>query len=62
MKVSKNLIARIWKETDLKPHGLERYIVSNDPQFEQKGAAIICLYLNPPQDVGCSCVDTWRQR
>jgi len=36
MKVSKNLIARIWKEADLKPHRLERYMVSNDPQFEEK--------------------------
>jgi hypothetical protein len=31
MKVSKNLIARIWKEADLKPHRLERYMASNDP-------------------------------
>ena len=45
MKVSKNLIARIWKEADLKPHRLERYMASNDPQFEQKAAAIIGLYL-----------------
>ena len=39
MKVSKNLIARIWKEADLKPHRLERYMASNDPQFEEKAAA-----------------------
>jgi hypothetical protein len=36
MSVSKNLFARIWKESDLKPHRLERYMASNDPQFEQK--------------------------
>jgi len=41
MKVSKNLIARIWQEADLKPHRLERYMASNDPQFEEKAAAII---------------------
>jgi len=46
MKVNKNLIARIWKEADLKPHRLERYMASDDPQFEQKAAAIIGLYLN----------------
>jgi hypothetical protein len=45
MKVNKNLIARIWKEADLKPHRLDRYMASNDPQFEQKAAAIIGLYL-----------------
>ena len=39
MKVNKNLIARIWKEADLKPHRLERYMASNDPEFEEKGSA-----------------------
>jgi len=57
MKVGKNLIARIWKEADLKPHRLERYLASNDPQFEQKAAAIIGLYLNPPQNAAIFCVD-----
>jgi transposase len=57
MKVSKNLIARIWKEADLKPHRLERYLASDDPQFEEKAAAIIGLYLNPPQNAAVSCVD-----
>ncbi|HEV8412090.1 MAG TPA: hypothetical protein VGQ49_00755 [Bryobacteraceae bacterium] len=57
MKVSKNLIARIWKEADLKPHRLEGYIASNDPQFAEKAAAIIGLYLNPPQNAAVFCVD-----
>jgi transposase len=57
MKVSKNLIARIWKEADLKPHRLERYMASNDPQFEEKAAAIIGLYLHPPQNAAVFCVD-----
>lgn len=57
MNVSKNLIERIWKEAELKPHRLERYMASNDPQFEQKAAAIIGLYLNPPQNAAVFCVD-----
>src|SRR6202162_257581 len=57
MKVNKNLIARIWKEGDLKPHRLERYMASTDPLFEQKAAAIIGLYLNPPQNAAVFCVD-----
>jgi transposase len=57
MKVNKNLIARIWKEADLKPHRLERYMASNDPQFEEKAAAIIGLYMNPPQNAAVFCVD-----
>lgn len=57
VKVNKNLIARIWKEADLKPHRLERYMASNDPQFEQKAAAILGLYLNPPHSAAVFCID-----
>lgn len=57
MKVNKNIIARIWKEADLKPHRLDRYMASNDPQFEEKAAAIIGLYLNPPENAAVFCVD-----
>jgi transposase len=57
MKVNKNLIARIWKEADLKPHRLERYMASDDPEFERKAADIIGLYLNPPQHAAVFCVD-----
>src|SRR5438552_2051874 len=60
MKVNKNLIARIWKEADLKPHRLDRYMASNDPQFEQKAAAIIGLYLDPPQNAAVFCIDEKR--
>jgi transposase len=57
MKVNKNLIARIWKEAELKPHRLDRYMASDDPQFEEKAADIIGLYLNPPQNAAVFCVD-----
>jgi len=57
IKVNKNLIARIWKEADLKPHRLERYMASNDPQFEEKATAMIRLYLNPAQNAAVFCVD-----
>jgi transposase len=57
MKVSKNLIARIWQEAELKPHRLDRYMASNHPQFEEKAAAIIGLYLDPPQNAAVFCID-----
>lgn len=57
MNVNKNLIARIWQEADLKPHRLERYMASNDPQFEEKTAAIIGLYMHPPENAAVFCVD-----
>jgi len=57
MKVGKNRIARVWEEADLKPHRLDRYMASNDPRFEKKAAAIIGLYLNPPQNAAVFWVD-----
>ena len=48
---------RVWKEAGLKPHRIERYLASDDPDFESKAADIIGLYLNPPQHAAVFCVD-----
>ena len=42
-------VARVWKRAGLQPHRFERYMASNDPDFETKAADVIGLYLNPPQ-------------
>jgi transposase len=55
--VSKDAVHRVWIEAGLKPHRLERYMVSDDPDFETKAADIIGLYLNPPQHAAVFCVD-----
>lgn len=55
--VSKDAVHRAWKEAGLKPHRIERYMASNDPEFEAKAADIIGLYLNPPQHAAVFCVD-----
>jgi hypothetical protein len=47
----------VWKEAGLKPHRIERYLPSHDPDFESKAADIIGLYLNPPQQAAVFCVD-----
>jgi transposase len=57
MGVGKDLIRQVWREAELKPHRLDRYLASDDPQFEQKAAQIIGLYLNPPQHAAVFCVD-----
>jgi len=57
MGVSKSTVQRVWAQTRLKPHRLERYMASDDPQFEQKAADIIGLYLHPPQHAAVFCVD-----
>jgi len=55
--VSKDAVHRVWKEAGLKPHRMERYLVSDDREFETKAADIIGLYLNPPQHAAVFCVD-----
>ena len=57
MKVSKDTVQRIWQRAGLKPHRLERYMASDDPDFERKAADIIGLYLSPPQHAAVFCVD-----
>ena len=47
--VSKDAVHRVWQEAGLKPHRLQRYMASDDPEFEVKAADIIGLYWNPPQ-------------
>jgi transposase len=55
--VNHMMIARVWKRAGLRPHRLERYMASNDPDFENKAADVIALYLNPPQHAAVFCVD-----
>lgn len=55
--LSKSTVQRVWTQTRLKPHRLERYMASNDPRFEEKAADIIGLYMNPPQHAAVFCVD-----
>jgi transposase len=55
--VSKSTVQRIWARARVQPHRLERYMASNDPDFEEKAADIIGLYINPPQHAAVFCVD-----
>lgn len=55
--VSHMMVARIWQRARLQPHRLERYVASDDPDFETKAADIIGLYVHPPQHAAIFCVD-----
>src|ERR1700727_1859154 len=55
--VSHMMVARVWRKHALRPHRLEGYMASNDPDFETKAADIIGLYLHPPQHAAVFCVD-----
>jgi transposase len=55
--ISHMMVARIWAKHGLKPHRLERYMASNDPDFEAKAADVIGLYLNAPAHAAVFCVN-----
>jgi transposase len=55
--VSHMMVARVWQRAGLKPHRIERYMASDDPDFETKAADIIGLYVKPPQHAVVFCVD-----
>jgi transposase len=55
--VSHMMVARVWRKHGLKPQRIERYMASNDPDFQKKAADIIGLYLNPPAHAAIFCVD-----
>ena len=50
-------VARVWRRAGLQPHRMQRYMASNDPDFENKAADIIGLYVDPPQHAAVFCVD-----
>jgi transposase len=45
--LSKSTIGRIWKAFGLKPHQLDTFKLSNDPQFIDKVRDVVGLYLDP---------------
>jgi len=55
--ISHMVVARVWAKHGLKPHRLDRYMASDDPEFEAKAADVIGLYLNPPAHAAVFCVD-----
>ncbi len=57
LRVSHMMVARVWQRAGLKPGRIERYMASNDPEFETKAADVIGLYVKPPQHAVVFCVD-----
>lgn len=51
------LMTRASKRSNLKPHGIARYMALNDPDLETKAADVVGLYVNPPQHATVLCVD-----
>lgn len=59
--VSKSTVQRIWSHNEIKPHRLETFKISNDPNFEEKFWDVIGLYLDPPERALVLCCDEKSQ-
>ena len=59
--ISPSSVGRIWREAGLKPHRIDKFKVSNDPNFEEKLVDVVGLYLNPPDKAMVLCVDEKSQ-
>ena len=59
--MSQSAISRIWRAFGLKPHQIETFKLSPDPQFIEKVRDIVGLYLNPPEAAVVLCVDEKAQ-
>jgi transposase len=55
--VSHMMVARVWRKHSLRPQRVDSYMASSDPDFENKAADILALYLHPPQHAAVFCVD-----
>ncbi|MFV1502457.1 IS630 family transposase [Mycobacterium kansasii] len=59
--LSKSTVGRIWKALGLKPHLVDTFKLSDDPQFIDKVRDVAGLYLDPPEKALVLCVDEKSQ-
>jgi transposase len=59
--LSQTAVSRIWRAFGLKPHLIETWKLSTDPQFIDKVRDIVGLYLDPPAGALVLCVDEKSQ-
>ena len=59
--ISETSVRRIWRAHGLKPHLLDTFKVSNDPNLGEKVEDIVGLYVNPPEHAIVLCVDEKSQ-
>ena len=61
MGISESSVGRIWHAHGLKPHRMESFKISNDPDFAEKLEDIVGLYLSPPEHALVLSVDEKSQ-
>ena len=59
--VSPATVQRIWAARGLKPHLVETFKLSTDPDFEGKLVDVVGLYVNPPENAVVLCMDEKSQ-
>ena len=59
--VSPSMVYRVWRASGLKPHLVDYFKVSNDPQFVEKLVDVVGLYLDPPEHALVLSVDEKSQ-
>lgn len=59
--LSRSMIHRIWRAHGLKPHRVETFKFTTDPEAEEKIRDIVGLYLNPPTNAAVLCLDEKTQ-
>ncbi|MDN3061364.1 IS630 family transposase [Streptomyces sp. SRF1] len=59
--LSRSTVGRIWRTFGLKPHQVDTFKLSSDPQFIDKVRDIVGLYLDPPEKALVLCVDEKSQ-
>jgi transposase len=59
--LSQTAVSRIWRAFGLKPHLVETWKLSTDPQFIDKVRDVVGLYLDPPEAALVLCVDEKSQ-
>jgi hypothetical protein len=58
--VSRTLVHGVWQRYEVQPHRVEKFKLSNDPQFEEKVRDVVGLYPSPPR-TGLSYL-AWMKR
>jgi transposase len=59
--MSQSAVSRIWRAFGLKPHLVETWKLSTDPQFIEKVRDVVGLYMAPPENALVLCVDEKSQ-
>jgi transposase len=59
--MSQSAVSRIWRAFGLKPHIVETWKLSADPQFIDKVRDVVGLYMAPPENALVLCVDEKSQ-